>query len=170
MHRMKIGLIAAGLLLTLTALFYFSATKSLVSSATREVEERVARGQRIHQQISRLSGLDLANLAVDKARRPEVLAAVSRAEETARRQAAYDECEAINGALAKDGRKADVVSVLDAQGKVVARDLNPNADYGDDLKSKHPAVEAVRSEEHTSELQSQSNLVCRLLLEKKKKK
>src|SRR5688572_30876108 len=29
---------------------------------------------------------------------------------------------------------------------------------------------APRSEEHTSELQSQSNLVCRLLLEKKKKK
>src|SRR2546430_4291628 len=28
-------------------------------------------------------------------------------------------------------------------------------------------IEAVRSEEHTSELQSQSNLVCRLLLEKK---
>src|SRR2546427_3504988 len=28
---------------------------------------------------------------------------------------------------------------------------------------------ASRSEEHTSELQSQSNLVCRLLLEKKKK-
>src|SRR2546430_8530420 len=27
----------------------------------------------------------------------------------------------------------------------------------------------MRSEEHTSELQSQSNLVCRLLLEKKKK-
>src|SRR2546430_13608859 len=31
------------------------------------------------------------------------------------------------------------------------------------------AVVGVRSEEHTSELQSQSNLVCRLLLEKKKK-
>src|SRR2546430_4143573 len=31
-------------------------------------------------------------------------------------------------------------------------------------------VERLRSEEHTSELQSQSNLVCRLLLEKKKKK
>src|SRR2546430_4386642 len=28
----------------------------------------------------------------------------------------------------------------------------------------------MRSEEHTSELQSQSNLVCRLLLEKKKKR
>src|SRR2546430_17170143 len=30
-------------------------------------------------------------------------------------------------------------------------------------------LELARSEEHTSELQSQSNLVCRLLLEKKKK-
>src|SRR2546427_7355740 len=29
--------------------------------------------------------------------------------------------------------------------------------------------DVMRSEEHTSELQSQSNLVCRLLLEKKKK-
>src|SRR2546426_4078058 len=33
----------------------------------------------------------------------------------------------------------------------------------------NPARVAVRSEEHTSELQSPCNLVCRLLLEKKKK-
>src|SRR5688572_33356966 len=32
-----------------------------------------------------------------------------------------------------------------------------------------PSISITRSEEHTSELQSQSNLVCRLLLEKKKK-
>src|SRR2546430_10292938 len=32
------------------------------------------------------------------------------------------------------------------------------------------SMKRVRSEEHTSELQSQSNLVCRLLLEKKKYK
>src|SRR2546430_11043879 len=32
-----------------------------------------------------------------------------------------------------------------------------------------PRLFPLRSEEHTSELQSQSNLVCRLLLEKKKK-
>src|SRR2546430_11283960 len=31
-----------------------------------------------------------------------------------------------------------------------------------------PSKSPARSEEHTSELQSQSNLVCRLLLEKKK--
>src|SRR2546430_11102764 len=33
----------------------------------------------------------------------------------------------------------------------------------------HSLLGGGRSEEHTSELQSQSNLVCRLLLEKKKK-
>src|SRR2546427_5134817 len=37
------------------------------------------------------------------------------------------------------------------------------------VKGKLPPGVTHRSEEHTSELQSQSNLVCRLLLEKKKK-
>src|SRR5256886_8857123 len=36
--------------------------------------------------------------------------------------------------------------------------------------ARRPRGTPGRSEEHTSELQSQSNLVCRLLLEKKKKK
>src|SRR2546430_11507485 len=43
---------------------------------------------------------------------------------------------------------------------MLSRPSNPN------LRSCRPLT---RSEEHTSELQSQSNLVCRLLLEKKKK-
>src|SRR2546430_7003285 len=36
-----------------------------------------------------------------------------------------------------------------------------------DFLGRCSAVACARSEEHTSELQSQSNLVCRLLLEKK---
>src|SRR2546427_1082476 len=39
-----------------------------------------------------------------------------------------------------------------------------------DASHRQMTVKGWRSEEHTSELQSQSNLVCRLLLEKKKKK
>src|SRR5690349_22642465 len=35
---------------------------------------------------------------------------------------------------------------------------------------RHDVLIALRSEEHTSELQSRRDLVCRLLLEKKKKK
>src|SRR2546430_6088401 len=38
-----------------------------------------------------------------------------------------------------------------------------------DPRPREPLRALRRSEEHTSELQSQSNLVCRLLLEKKKK-
>src|SRR5256885_12294154 len=39
-----------------------------------------------------------------------------------------------------------------------------------DVAISSPCVALSRSEEHTSELQSPCNLVCRLLLEKKKKK
>src|SRR5688572_32110864 len=58
-------------------------------------------------------------------------------------------------------------------------DLRPAAGLGEDQRLDQPEVlvepagrrslhdTGIRSEEHTSELQSQSNLVCRLLLEKK---
>src|SRR2546430_9648930 len=49
-----------------------------------------------------------------------------------------------------------------AGAKTVARCRNPN--------HVRSARGRSRSEEHTSELQSQSNIVCRLLLEKKKKR
>src|SRR5688572_33381458 len=45
-------------------------------------------------------------------------------------------------------------------------------DYSKGIVERLEAIDVLlehRSEEHTSELQSQSNLVCRLLLEKKKK-
>src|SRR2546430_7504328 len=42
--------------------------------------------------------------------------------------------------------------------------------FGEAKRERQRFPVTVRSEEHTSELQSQSNLVCRLLLEKKKKK
>src|SRR2546426_6262482 len=41
---------------------------------------------------------------------------------------------------------------------------------GDIQETLVEALREIRSEEHTSELQSPCNLVCRLLLEKKKKK
>src|SRR5438046_5942951 len=44
------------------------------------------------------------------------------------------------------------------------KDVRNTRDHGEDHGRPNP-----RSEEHTSELQSLTNLVCRLLLEKKKK-
>src|SRR2546430_4358781 len=62
-------------------------------------------------------------------------------------------------------------------GELVVREREPEQRHRDDPgqeNGKHHVPERLpvagpRSEEHTSELQSQSNLVCRLLLEKKKK-
>src|SRR5688572_32678699 len=60
-----------------------------------------------------------------------------------------------------------LLSMVALQGK----ELGPRPAAPTACKKNNPAKDtgdAVRSEEHTSELQSQSNLVCRLLLEKKK--
>src|SRR5437016_8760924 len=47
---------------------------------------------------------------------------------------------------------------------------HPRGGGDDRLPGRHPRSDHLRrSEEHTSELQSLTNLVCRLLLEKKKK-
>src|SRR5688572_30851295 len=50
-----------------------------------------------------------------------------------------------------------------APGKILDREMRLTNEI------PHSLPQPVRSEEHTSELQSQSNLVCRLLLEKKKR-
>src|SRR2546426_12445779 len=42
--------------------------------------------------------------------------------------------------------------------------------FGGSVQPRAQRIDQKRSEEHTSELQSPCNLVCRLLLEKKKKK
>src|SRR5205807_6713880 len=63
------------------------------------------------------------------------------------------------------GHVLNVLGVLDGRRQPVV-----DHDGNDALPGQHPAEAAVRSEEHTSELQSPCNLVCRLLLEKKKKK
>src|SRR2546427_7019927 len=57
---------------------------------------------------------------------------------------------------------------LDLLGRLQGLDTSPPVVVMTAWASIDGAVEA-RSEEHTSELQSQSNLVCRLLLEKKKR-
>src|SRR2546427_828324 len=61
--------------------------------------------------------------------------------------------------------------ILDIGGEST-RPGSPAVPLDEELRRVLPVVQGavqLRSEEHTSELQSQSNLVCRLLLEKKKK-
>src|SRR3989475_7326933 len=55
-------------------------------------------------------------------------------------------------------------------GSVLHQRHKPDLRIGGFPATRSWSAKRPRSEEHTSELQSQSNLVCRLLLEKKKKK
>src|SRR2546430_7424526 len=63
-----------------------------------------------------------------------------------------------------------VGEIQDRLGDLLAGTERLHEDHGRVPRLGVQQLESERSEEHTSELQSQSNLVCRLLLEKKKKK
>src|SRR2546426_2018128 len=75
-------------------------------------------------------------------------------------------CRVLDGIEASVGPIREVLGGLEQTGRL-SEDLNGLAGSVGDLKEMDTVV---RSEEHTSELQSPCNLVCRLLLEKKKKK
>src|SRR2546426_7294514 len=76
----------------------------------------------------------------------------------------------------KDGTLLDVAltvsPVKDSHGRIVgssqiARDITERKRAEEALRESEARLSKARSEEHTSELQSPCNLVCRLLLEKK---
>ena len=68
MHRMKIGLVAAIVLLALTVGLYSTVTKELKDTVVQVVDTEVSRGQRMHQSIARLESLDFANLVAGLSR------------------------------------------------------------------------------------------------------
>src|SRR5438876_4888989 len=95
------------------------------------------------------------------------------ARQGAERAGAFAEAAALpEDAPDVDGALVALRAKLDAWGKVVARQggtpWEPAA-LAEEERLEGVAARLVRSEEHTSELQSPVHLVCRLLLEKKKK-
>src|SRR5256885_8772413 len=64
------------------------------------------------------------------------------------------------------GKRFDYLTIDDDDHYLLAAHLAAGQTYVIDVRTNK--VIATRSEEHTSELQSPCNLVCRLLLEKKK--
>src|SRR3712207_7950428 len=70
--------------------------------------------------------------------------------------------------LFRSGAEVHAARVERVDGHGVAQDIDVAVLLRQALRQRLPLV-AARSEEHTSELQSRQYLVCRLLLEKKKK-
>ena len=154
MHRMKIGLVAAIVLLAFTGghLQPSSRASSRTRSSTAWRPTSPARsGCTATSRASRRSSSRTWSPAWRAA--PRWSAVFAKSDETGRRQAAFEQCEQINGFLQTGGaRKADIVAILDAAGKVVARDLNVNAMYGEDLRSKYPAVATALRGEATKDI------------------
>jgi hypothetical protein len=153
MHRMKIGLIAAIVLLALTAGVYAVVTRELRDSMVREVDADVSRAQRMHADVTRLEAMEFASLVASLSRKPAVVAVFDKADETGRRQAAFEQCEQLTNFLRTGGApNPDIVAMIDSTGKVVARNLNPAAMYGEDLKAKYPAVATALRGEATKDV------------------
>src|SRR2546425_7969640 len=69
------------------------------------------------------------------------------------------------------GRRSLTICVVRGRRRIPSPPARMSAHGGvDDVDTVHSTRRETRSEEHTSELQSLAYLVCRLLLEKKKKK
>jgi hypothetical protein len=164
MHRTKIGLFAALVLLLVTFGVYTAVTSSLHEHAALAAEQDLLRAERAFSEIGRLRASDAAMQAFERAKRPNVVAVFTRTDETSRRQAAFTECEAINAGLQKEGRKAAIVAILDSSGKVVARDLNPNAMFGEDLRARFPAIAHALKGEPTKDVWTMDNRMTQVAL------
>jgi hypothetical protein len=153
MHRMKIGLIAAIVLLALTAGLHAVVTKELKEAVVQDLDVAVSRAQRIHGDVAQLEGMEFGNKVAEFSHRSAVVGVFDKSDENSRRQAAFEQCEWINSQLRTGGKpKADIVAILDASGKVLARDLNVNAMFGEDMRSKVPAVGTALSGKSTKDI------------------
>src|SRR2546427_8639150 len=74
-----------------------------------------------------------------------------------------------NGGLEVSGRYKAYGQDLTITRGNLTWNYNAVSDPRINIRAERRIGDVTRSEEHTSELQSQSNLVCRLLLEKKKR-
>src|SRR2546430_8099844 len=85
-----------------------------------------------------------------------------------RSAAAVAELDKLKADIDKLGASSPTINV-DAKTAAADAAMTAAKTRADELARSSPTIDvnADRSEEHTSELQSQSNLVCRLLLEKK---
>src|SRR5690348_18099409 len=83
--------------------------------------------------------------------------------------AAGEELEDRTALLILDQQMRDAAAAVDRSKRTFALAIASDQQEGRRLETTNSRIADLRSEEHTSELQSPVHLVCRLLLEKKKK-
>lgn len=109
----------------------------------RDVDPSVDRGVELLSAVRDQAGDALLDAVEASAASPELAAVFAAESESARREAAFafaeQQARAFAG-LPRRGRQADLVAVLDENGRVIARNVERNQDHGRDLRAELPAV------------------------------
>jgi hypothetical protein len=145
MFRARIGLAAAAVVAALTIVVAMAVGASLTNAVQQQVRQAAERAQSAFPALDRLRGVELTNDTARMARDTDfpdasLADALAKGSVDDVRQAAFLALETRNGRLDKEGRRADLVAVVGTNGRVICRNLNINALYDEDFKSKYPSV------------------------------
>ncbi len=141
MFRARIGLAAAALVAVLTVVVALAVGSSVSGAVQLQVHQGVERAQSAFPALDRLRGIALTNETAKLAREDEFADALAKGSVDEARQAAFRAVSMRNSKLEQEGRKADLVAVVGANGHVVCRDLNINALFDEDFKTRYPSVQ-----------------------------
>ncbi|MCB9557648.1 MAG: hypothetical protein H6707_16180 [Deltaproteobacteria bacterium] len=131
--KLKISVVSFVLVAALTGLVLLLAVEPFGASASQQVDDAVARASKLAQRSQRLHAYDLVAQAKRIAVRKEFADALRETETKMMRAAVFDSINQLDKQLAQEGRKPGFLGVVDAQGAIIARDLDPNANYGEKL-------------------------------------
>src|SRR5690242_5786109 len=134
MFRARIGLAAAAVVAGLTIVVVLSVASSINNTVQQQASQNTERAQSAFPAPDLLRGIELTNDTARMAREDEFADALAKGGDEAR-QAAFVAVSARNARLEQQGRKADLVAVVGASGRVICRDLNINALFDEDLKA-----------------------------------
>ena len=141
MFRARIGLAAAAVVAALTVGVVLAVGASVSGALTQQVRQSCERAQSAFPTLDLLRGIELTNETARMAREDEFAEALSKSSLDDVRQAAFVAVSARNARLEQQGRKADLIAVVGASGRVLCRDLNINALYDEDFKTRYPSVQ-----------------------------
>lgn len=131
--RFKISLVAALLVIAITVGIYLVTVLPLSKRAEKEVDSAVQRASRLVTRSVKLHGYDLVDLAQTIAASKEVILATHTETEKQRRINTFDAIDQHDKKMRREGRKADFFGIVDKDGAIIARDLDPNNMYGEKL-------------------------------------
>ena len=164
MFRIRVALIVGVVVAVATVVVFGRVTQTLQERNLQRVENDVVRAQKELLRASRLEGFDLAYQASTFAREDEFVQIFSKAGDKDKQQAAYVAVEVRKARIEnrdtkdkKDGagqepQKVGIIGVIDADGHLLARDLQPNWRLGDDLRKDFPSLAVALSGQPNKDL------------------